>query len=189
MKKNITKQNGYTLIETMIAVALFTIIVTLGMGALLNANVLHNKSKNMLSILDSLSFTMDDMSRNLRTGTNYYCIPNGGSPVYGSPLSGQSCIGVAFNAQDGSQWAYKLTAQGAIQKTTDGGVTWVQMTPSEAIMSTSIFPFSVLGAEPTTSGDKQQPFVVIHLVGSITYKTVVTPFSIQTSVSQRQIDI
>ena len=49
------------------------------MGALLNANLLYNKSKDMRSILDSLSFTMDDMSRNLRTGLNYYCIPLGGT--------------------------------------------------------------------------------------------------------------
>ena len=65
---------GFTLIETMIAVSIFTIIVTIGMSSVLNASLIHNKSQDMRSIIDSLSFTMEDMSRNLRTGYNYHCI-------------------------------------------------------------------------------------------------------------------
>lgn len=189
-----SKNSGYTLIETMIAISLFLVIVTLGMGALLNASLLHNKSKDMRSIMDSLSFTMDDMSRNLQTGYNYQCISSGAAKTllgsYSPTPDNKNCWGIAFEPSGGgSEWAYEIISTNTIIKTADGGQTWVQLTPNEAVVNTSSSYFSVLGAEPASSGDLQEPFVTIHLTGTITYKTVVTPFSLQTSVSQRQIDI
>lgn len=191
-------KGGYTLIETMIAVALFIIIVTAGMGALLNANLLYNKSKDMRSILDGLSFTMDDMSRSLRTGYNYYCISSGTagtalSSATLTPLSGSNCWGIAFEPSGGGlQWAYEIvTPVGGgnpyLIKTADGGQTWTQLTPSEVVINTTSSYFSIFGAEPPP--DTQQPFVNIHLVGTVLYQNVTSSFSLQTSVSQRQIDI
>jgi len=209
MQNKNKKNGGYTLIETMIAVALFIIVVTAGMGALLNANLLYNKSKDMRSILDSLSFAMDDMSRNLRTGYNYYCIAGSSNSSYASmpltalspstltplSLSGQNCWGIAFKPSGPSsvpQWAYEIVTPNSgnpyLIKTTDGGNTWAQLTPIEVAINTTSSYFSIFGAEPPF-GDYQQPFVNIHLVGTILYKTITTSFSLQTSVSQRQIDI
>lgn len=209
MKKNFNKQKGgYTLIETLIAVALFIIVVTIGMGALLNANSLYNKSKGMRSIMDNLSFTIEDMSRNLRTGYNYQCFDASHPQTLGSVSQATTSINyprscargwaIAFESANGNtatygtvgadQWVYAIQ-NGVISKSIDGGQTWVQMTPSDVIIDTSASSFSVLGAESYSSGDLQQPFVIIHLVGTITYKKVVTPFSLQTSISQRQVDI
>ena len=188
---------GFTLVETLVCVALFSVVMVAGIGALLNANRLSNKAKNMRSILDNLSFAMDDISKNIRTGYSYYCIPSiGGAPLYtpsaGVPGSGQSCFGISFiNSYDGSKWAYRLTAQGSMQRSTDGGATWVTLTPTEAVInSSSIPPFVILGAEsPAEDGDMQQPFVNIRLVGTIPYQNINTSFSLQTSVSQMGIDI
>ena len=80
-------QGGYTIIETMIAITLFIIIVMAGMGALLNANLLHQKSQDMRSIVDNLSFVMEEMSRNLRTGFDYQCF-DASNPI-ASPTSQQ----------------------------------------------------------------------------------------------------
>ena len=182
------KKNGYTIIETMIAVSLFTIIVMTGIGALLNANLLHQKSQDMRSIMDNLSFIMEDMGRNLRTGSGYHCIDDGNV----SATSPHSCAGgggVSFDsALSGGRWVYAVFADQSIQKSVDGGTTFITLTPPEVKISSAISPFSVLGAEPPLN-DKQQPFVIISLVGSITFKDVITPFSLQTSVSQRLIDI
>ncbi|MDR3519622.1 MAG: prepilin-type N-terminal cleavage/methylation domain-containing protein [Candidatus Pacebacteria bacterium] len=214
------KNKGYTLIETLIAVALFIVVVTIGMGALLNANALYNKSKDMRSIMDNLSFTIEDMSRNLRTGYNYQCFDSSHPTVSlsttsaGYPRSCPSGWALAFEPANGNpnsygcsasnfalglcpaiadQWAY-LIHNGMISKSTDGGQTFVQLTPAEVTIDTSASSFSVLGAESPSSGDYQQPFVIIHLVGTITYapnknNPIVTPFSLQTSVSQRATDI
>lgn len=165
----------------------------MGMNALLNANVLHKKSQSMRSIMDNLSFVMEDMGRNLRTGNNYDCIPSGGYvPGVAIPTSGQSCGGIAFKPGSvGNVWVYYIgtnpnnSSISSIFKVVDG-IT-VQLTPDE-ISINSISGFSVLGAEPPPE-NLQQPFITIRLVGTITTQNVVTPFSLQTSVSQRVIDI
>ena len=185
--------SGFTIIETMIAVSLFLVVVTAGMNALLNANLLHQKSQDMRSILDNLSFIMEDMSRNIRTGYDYHCFS--GIIPSGSPNS-QSCSngkGISFKSADGSQWVYYVdtTSNGyGIFKSINGVIT--QLTPNEVNIDSLASGFSVLGAEPPQnpfSSTEQQPFVTIRLIGIISFKGVDTPFSLQTSVSQRLIDV
>ena len=212
MKKINKKNTGYTIIETMISVSLFVVIVIAGTGALLNANLLHNKSQNMRSIMDNLNFIMEDLSRDLRMGYNYRCYHDAGN-ITGDPNinSARSCAtgwGIAFESNypvigdpifNGDQWAYYIDS-GKIYKSTNGAASFIPLTPDEVVIeSTSIVPpFSVLGAEPPIrdpltgviiGGNLQQPFVTIKLVGTITYKNVVTSFSLQTAVSQRSFDI
>ena len=186
-------RGGYTIIETMIAVSIFLVIVVTGMGALLNANLLHQKSRDVLSIMDNLSFIMEDVSKNLRTGYDYHCIDGTasgsitGTDTYSCPEGG---AGISFkSAVDDSQWVYAIYGDGTIQKSTSGGApgTFVVLTSSEIEIDVDS-GFSVFGAEPPP-GNSMQPFVTIRLAGKITYKNVVTPFSLQTSVSQRAIDI
>lgn len=203
------KQNhkkGYTLIETLVSISLFLVIVFSGMSALLNINFIHQKSSNMRSILDNLSFIMEDVSRNLRTGYNYRCYPTGTwnestDPGSAALNTSQSCIsggvlvfeetdGVANNPSD--QWVYKFESVDSgvtfgIYKSTDGGVNFVKLNTDEINLS-SVSGFSVLGAESYPS-DLQQPLVNIRLSGEIDYKGEVTPFDIETTVSQRLVDI
>ena len=205
---------GYTIIETMIAISIFLVIVMVGMGALLNANFLHQKSQDMRSIMDSLSFVMEDMSKNLRTGYNYHCfkygqsIPNNprDNDTVSTPSScpAGNSLAIAFEHQNGhlyidpetkidydseDQWVYRIDS-GAIFKSEEGARSgsFVQLTPEEVDINISYSNFLVLGAEKGDS-DSQQPFVTIKLVGEIDSKGVKTPFSLQTSVSQRMIDI
>ena len=213
MKTKIKKLNtGFTLIETMISVALFIVIVMAGMTSLLNANLLQQKSTGMRSIIDNLSFVMDDMSRNLRTGYDYECISNGAIPSSvntinsAGGISGQNCGGIAFiSTADNTTaaWGYLVSynpnysSQYSIFKSVNGSI--VQLTPDEVNIDTTKSGFVVSGAEAPTpnlnppprysGGDQQQPFATIKLVGTINYKGITTPFSLQTSVSQRKLDI
>ncbi|MFZ3011459.1 MAG: hypothetical protein WA060_00440 [Minisyncoccia bacterium] len=206
MPNRLQKQKGgYTIIETMITISLFTIIVMSGMGALLNANALHQKSQSMRSILDSLSFITEDISRNLRTGSRYHCLV-GGEVISPASIDGlsvpKSCGGggwaIAFEPPRGDpgdtqdQWIYYISNDGKIFKAAGapyGASDFVQLTPDGVVVDVAKSGFVVYGAEPPTTADRQQPFIIIRFVGSITYKNVVTPFSIQTSASQRTIDI
>jgi hypothetical protein len=190
-KKYFKIKSGYTIIETMIAISLFIIIIMAGMGALLNANLLHQKSRDMRSVIDSLSFIMEDMSRNLRTGYDYHCIDDG---IYTS-INTHSCAngaGVSFkSAPPTSQWVYFVgtyNGKSGIFKSIDGGTNFIQLTSDQISINTVSSGFLVRGAEPPPS-DSQQPFVTIRLVGTITSNNVTSSFSLQTSVSQRIIDI
>jgi type II secretory pathway pseudopilin PulG len=194
MNKFLHNNKGYTLIETMIAVSLFIVVVTIGMDALLNANLLHQKSSNLRSIIDNLSFIMEDMSRNMRTGYNFRCYSSQGEINNVSvPQSCASGWAIAFEGAEGEadddtdQWVYYISDDGKIFKSRKGGSDYVELTTDEIkIDPASIYGFSVLGAE---GNDEQQPLITIKLVGTITYKNIVSPFSIETAVSQRVIDI
>lgn len=194
-KIGFTRQNflnkisgGYTIIETMIAVSLFIVVVTIGMGSLLNAHLLRGKSQNMRSIIDNLSFVMEDMSKNLRIGRDYHCVDDGILTVttpHSCPLGGG---GISFKSFLGGQWVYYISNDGKIFRSVNGAASFVQLTPDEIVID-PVSSFLVLGAEPPP-GDSQEPFVTIKLVGKIIYKkNIVSPFSLQTSMSQRIIDI
>ena len=100
----------------MISISLFIVIVMTGMGALLNANLIHQKSQDMRSIMDNLNFIMEDMSKNLRTGYNYRCYTGGSITdiIDDSNISStRSCNsggwGIAFEHQNGRLYVNPLT--------------------------------------------------------------------------------
>ncbi len=191
MKKNleIKKDQGFTIIETMISIALFLIVVTIGMGALMQASEVHKKSQNMRSVMDNLSFIMDDMSRNLRTGSSYVCTGGTGAP---SPDCTDGTE-ISFNSSDGvTQLKYLIDLNNDIIQKTTNNDTPVTLSPSSDIILGQGSGFTVIGATPASAGtgDTQQPFVTIRLVGTITDHNTnnTTSFSLQTSVSQRFLD-
>ncbi len=192
MIKNKLKINsGYTIIETMVAVSIFLVVVSISMNSLLNANLLLNKSKDMRSVMDNLSFIMEDMSRNLRTGYDYRCQAE--TTYLVTPLSCISGGTVSFTeAISNTRWVYKISSTDLVNynifKSVDGGATFVKLN-DDFIKIKPQSGFSVSGAESIASGDNKQPFITIKLIGEIHYKNIITPFSLQTSVSQTKIDI
>ncbi len=188
MQNKNNNKAGFTIIETMIAVSLFLIVVTIGIGSLLNATSLNRKSQNTRSIMDNLSFIMEDISKNLRTGYNYHC--SNSLSNLSTPLSCASGGGIISfkSSSDGGQWVYEILSDGTLQKSISGGAagTFVTLTPPEIKISPTS-SFSVTGAE---AGDNLQPFATIKLIGTITSENnIITPFSLQTSISQRLVDI
>ena len=194
-KTNARLVRGFTLIETMIAVALFTVIVTIGIGAVLNSNNSYKKSQTVRSVLDNLSFIMEDMSRNIRLGSDYHCgnISNietpqdCASPSLTFALEGQN--GVSRNTAD--QFVYGITTDDGVNykiiKSIDSVVTSKTLTPSEVSIDPAASGFTVIGSAPFP--DTTQPRVIIRLSGTVTYKDLVSKFNIETTVSQRLIDL
>ena len=179
------KIGGYTIIETMIAVSIFLIVVTIGMGALLNSNSIHQKSQDTRAIMDNLSFIMEEMSKNLRLGYDYS--PNGETQqiTFTPP--------VVNNDGGTPKWSYKIES-GNVLKSTDPSKndSWVQLNSFDSFnksgvrINESLSGFIVSGTSPI---DTVQPFVIIKLVGTISSRGTTTPFNLQTSVSQRLIDL
>ncbi|MEJ0001974.1 MAG: hypothetical protein WDN09_02225 [bacterium] len=137
------------------------------MSALLNANALQQKSQDMRSIMDSLSFIMEEMSRNLRTGYAYHCFGQGESvspAVAANPKSCQNGYAIAFENQfgdkddDGDQWAYKIQSQDGgktfnIYKSVNGGASFIQLNPSEV----SLKSFSRILRPRGRAADRRPP--------------------------------
>lgn len=200
--------SGFTLVETMIAIGLFTIVVFIGITAVLNVNTTYNKTSNQREVIDNLNFIMEDMARNLRLGTTYHCIKTGISEGITTvqdcnPDDGANsrtpAVGIGFEgykgnpANPGDQQAYFLATETrngqtvyTLKKTLDNGATSITMTPSSITLDPLKSGFYVINS---AKGDGFQPKVVMQLYGRIIGKGFDTPFSAQTTVSQRLLDI
>jgi prepilin-type N-terminal cleavage/methylation domain-containing protein len=199
-KKRKIADKGFTIIEMIIAIAIFLIVITMGVSALMNLYSVNRKAQNTRNILDGLSFAMEDMSRNIRTGYNYKCIISSvsiTSELVGPGDCATGGFGIGFEYSDGStttsddQWFYYIEGGKLFRST--GGLTLadrVQMTPDEVIIDATKSGFEVFGSEGVDLGDTQQPIVRMRLVGEIVNaRDGNTSFSLQTTVSQRLSDI
>jgi|AntRauTorcE11898_2_1112593.scaffolds.fasta_scaffold09984_1 prepilin-type N-terminal cleavage/methylation domain-containing protein len=64
---------GFTLIEMIVSLALFSVVMTIAVGALLVLIASNRQLQDEQAVLTNLSFALDSMTREIRTGTNYYC--------------------------------------------------------------------------------------------------------------------
>jgi prepilin-type N-terminal cleavage/methylation domain-containing protein len=67
------KQAGFTIIEMIVSLGLFSVVVTIAMGALLMLVAANNNVPGEQAVMTNLSFALDSMTREIRVGTEYYC--------------------------------------------------------------------------------------------------------------------
>jgi len=188
---------GFTLIEMMVSVAIFAIVMTISLGALLSMSESDRKAQSFKSVINNLNFSMDSMSRSIRTGQSYHC------DISQTPItSTRDCTGTpassfAFRPADGSSTViYKLESSnatlcgqpsarvGCIARSTDGGSTYSSITSSEVYVD--VLNFYVTGSGV---GDGIQPKVTILISGVVTVTaTQTSTFNLQTSVTERVYD-
>lgn len=193
---------GFTLIEMMVAVAIFAIVMMIGVGALLSLSGANRRAQAINSVMQNLNAAIESMSRSIRVGTVYHC-QSGAVPdvpsVLATPSSDGACGSsggqlIAFEPSGGSladvndQGVYRVnTATKQLERSKDSGATWVALTAPE--VSIDSFTVYLLGAVPKSSGDTTQPRVLMTINGSAPVPGGETRFTIQASVTQRIIDI
>jgi prepilin-type N-terminal cleavage/methylation domain-containing protein len=64
---------GFTLVEVLVAITLFTIVVTTAVSALVVIIDANRKAQNISSTVNNAFFTFEVLTRLLRTGVNYHC--------------------------------------------------------------------------------------------------------------------
>lgn len=57
----------------MVALAVFAIVITISVGALLMLVASNDQLRKEQTVMTNLSFALDSMTREIRTGTHYYC--------------------------------------------------------------------------------------------------------------------
>jgi prepilin-type N-terminal cleavage/methylation domain-containing protein len=172
---------GFTLIEMMVA---FSIITTIGIGSLLSMNNAYKRSRSQRTAADSITFVLDSMARDIRTGYQYNCSVGTGPDCY--TFDGSSTF--SFIDQDARDVTYTLIGNRIERTITDTGVATNEFLTSPDIIDVTSLRFRMIGAN-TASQDPYQPFVVITLSGTASYAGHRTPISLQTSVTQRLLDI
>lgn len=195
---------GFTIIEVMIAMGIFTVLLTIGMTATLDAINQHKQSENIRSAMDSINYVLEDMSRNIRLGSNLHC---GGDPIFSTgviiPLDCSYDPSLphnklVFNDLNNNVVTYVFTPDTTTTPTTAIIRKQVGTAPDQIIMPPEVkidyaaSGFTVRGALPFVNAgfgrDDGQPTVTIRLAGDVIYKKLHSKFSVQNTVTLRALD-
>lgn len=199
---------GFTLIEMMVAVALFSVVMTISVGALLALVDANRKAQALQSVMNNLNVALDGMVRNVRMGTAYHCddalefskniLSTRADCLAGGELLAFEAFGNSLTDND-DQWVYWFE-NGRLYKSEDGRDTALPITAPEVVIDS--FRVFVTGAEGVLNvhADTVQPKVVLSIQGTAgaegsafgvfgSAKNVRTSFNIQAVASQRLLDL
>ena len=182
-QKMVENNNGFTLIELMAAISIFSVVMLISMGSILSVFDANRKSQSLRSVMDNFNFTMESMTRTIRFGRNYHC---GSSGDVTQPLDCPSPFWSDFlvvKDSNGSEVTYKLS-NNRIIRSIDGGQDYFMTSPDITITNLA---FRVFGSSPYP--ELLQPQVIVVVEGFAGTKPgTQSSFSLETTVSQRQFD-
>jgi|SRR5581483_778146 len=170
---------GFSLIELMVAVSVFTLIMTASMGSVLSVLAANRKAQSLRAVMDNLDFALEGMTRTIRFGTAYHC-GSGGDPSQPADCpSGDMSITV--KSQNGQLVSYALSGS-SIVRSVAGGQYYAVTSPDVTISKLS---FRVFGSEPFSKGGQAQPEVIIVVSGFAgSQASSQSSFNLETTVSQ-----
>lgn len=198
-----TKQVGFTLVEIMVAVSVFTIVVIVGIGALLTVNAAYRKTKDRRQAVASVSNAVEYMVREMRTGYSFVCTNYENTVLTsGTPILSADCFppvapsdGITFLDQEGNQQMIYFNPSvvgyqgiGQILKTSfSGGITQQpQPVTDPSIVDIESVNFYVKGVSDSTH--TIQPFILVQIKGSVVGQAN-SDFTFQSAISQRLLDV
>jgi prepilin-type N-terminal cleavage/methylation domain-containing protein len=199
-------KRGFTLIEMMVAVSIFAIAMLVGVGALLSLIEANKRAQAINAVVQNVNAAVEGMSRAIRVGTNYHCstsavdLSNIVVPSADSACGSGGGLLFAFEGSNGDygddndQIVYRLNGTqierslcSGLAQSCSGGEkdgTWVALTAPE--VSVDSLQFFLTGAIP---GDAVQPRVLMIIHASADVPGGTTSFTVQSSVTERLLDI
>lgn len=156
-------KKGFTLIEMIVAVGVFTVAITIILASFLNITDIQRKTAAIRTINDNLNFSLEIMMREIRSGTSY------------SIGGGGTSLSIVNNYKKNIVYSLN-TVNNRIEKSEEGGIPMALTAPEVKI--TKLF-FVV--------NNSFQPIVTIIISGETgeSEKTK-SVFNLQTTISQRQ---
>ena len=185
------QNRGFTLVETIVAVGLFSVVMLVATTALLSLMSANKKAQSIQSVMTNLNVAIDGMARSIRMGTQYRC--NSSAPADPNCFSGTGGSSLYFESFGGNQsiasddWEYVYNpATHRLYRSKENGANLLAITSAD--ISIDSFSFYVVGATP---GDTEQPKVVMVAKGTINANDPRrrTSFTVQATAVQRSIDI
>jgi len=166
---------GFTLVEMIVAVSIFTIVVFVSVGALLAIADANRKANALRTVMDNLNFAMESMARSIRTGDDYSCSGGDNCPSGGNSLT--------FTDQNSQTVTYRYEAATKSISVQKGAGAFTNITSPEVTIDSLTFYVNGVGS------DGAQPRVVISIQGTAgIIETLKSSFSVQTTISQRRVE-
>lgn len=185
-----SSQTGFTLIEVLVSVSIFAIVMLVATGAVFSVVEANKKSHSLKSVMTNLNFALESMMRDIRVGSRYACDGAGDCAINpGSRFmykANRDVDGDSFyDAQDSNDQIEYTLSGGRIEKRIYGTSPATFLITAEEITITDL-KFYVIG---TGNSDNKQPKVVITMSGYSGEGSTKSEFNIQTTVSQRALDL
>jgi len=184
MKKTTHYTNkGFTLIELIVSVALFTIVMMVAMGAVFSVVNANRKSQSLNVVVNNLNFAFESMIRDLRTGTDYKVSDCDGNNT-------TDCKKVTFKDRNGRLvWYFQeIDDDGnyVISKSYPDNPGLAQGAITDPEVRITNMSFSLKGAGPNNG----QHLLRIHLQGETgnPINNTQSSFNIQTLIAPRALD-
>lgn len=92
-KKN---QKGFTLVEMLVSVGIFTVIITIAMGALLVVYDTYRKTRTLKNAMENVNIATESVIKRIRTGDNFSCFS----------FDPTNCMHFAFRGKNNVQYEY-----------------------------------------------------------------------------------
>jgi len=165
------KENGFTLIEMIVAVAIFASASVFVLSSLMNILAVQKKVESMRVVSDGFSFGLETMMREIRTGKNYtYTAPATYNDFSFMPAGGTN------------QLTYALDAVSHTVKRDDGGGAGPKdMTP----LSVTVDDLRFVVHSLASNAAKANGLITIIINGHSGSGDTISYFNLQTSVSAR----
>lgn len=180
-------QRGFTLIEVLVSIALFSVVMIVAIGAFLSVIDANRKAQALQISIDNTYFAFEHITRLIRTGTTYDCEPFG-------VLDPHDCSGGSeFQFLDDTGRTIRLQLNNGvieqqIRDTSGTWGSWFSLTASD--LGVQDFIFHVTNANTKSNGDSVQPTVTLLIAGVVNQgKKTETEIHLQTTVVQRVLDL
>ncbi len=219
MIKNTNHNQGFSLIEMIVALGIFSIVVTTAVGSLIVVINNNQKLQAEQSAMTNLAFALDSMTREIRMGYNYYCdsqssLTSGGpNNIFNKDNNPESILGDGVNDCPDSHPNGHTVHGVSFYEGGDSltGVTSKRITyyydatnkkimrrvgndDAESVMSSGIditsARFYVTGSDTLESANNtEQPTVTIQIEARSSKNVTGKIYYLQTTVAQRTLDI
>lgn len=207
---------GFSLVEVLVALSIFAVVVTMAVGTLIVLIDANSRAQDLETGITNVSFALDSMSREIRTGYNYYGFQTGDASyevtlsevealMSGSDRSDCDgmCNGIIITESGDSltagmgsnRIAYLINMDtGRLERKLGTLGDWEPLTSPDVHIQYFDTGFTVMG---TDKADGVSPTVTIFVKGYVDLsggvydevKTIYNAFDIQTSVTQHSLDL
>lgn len=176
MTQQFITKKGFTLIEMLVAVALFSIVLVIALGSIMTIVDVNKKSQTLTTVMNDLNFVLENMTRSIKTGQiDVANLPSG--DLNSLTVTDQDGVKVTYAISGGGVDARKYITR---KEGTSG--------PSIPITSEQI-NIEELRFKVFYSNANRQPRVLMVVRGTAAAsQSISSAFTIQTTVSQRDLE-
>ena len=178
VKKNGLASGGFTLLEMIVSIGIFSVLIVVAIGIVLSISNAQIKAANVQNIQDNIRFTLELITKELRVGSGYAV----------SSCTGNFCQQINFTTTNGEQRGYCLES-GVVKRLSGTAICGFgsPMTSSNIIVDRMYFIVS--GIAIGSSDGQPSITVVLQARSADPRQALESTINLQTTVVQRLRDI